>query len=230
MSSTDEKPAAQPAAEAPAETLKSEAAAAPSSEPPAQSADAPKESETPAAPPAETKQEPEPAATANGNAPAAEKKPAAEEKSAAPQVHDGPIPWPVVDENHPLSKLLAELPAILKEADYNEVYGITLDPAEPAYTKLILQKFLRANANDLAKAKQQLLSTLKWRKEFQPLKAKEETFSKERFGGLGYVTFAEGVPGSVTEKDVVTYNVYGAVKDKKATFEDLQGYEHLPTT
>ncbi len=131
--------------------------------------------------------------------------------------------WPTLPEDHPLAKLAAQLPEILREADYAEVYGIALQPEAPFHTKLILQKFLRANQNDLTRAREQLLATLKWRKEFQPLKAVEEVFSQKRFGGLGYVCVVDGVLESVNERDVMTFNIYGAVKDNKATFGDLEG-------
>jgi len=130
--------------------------------------------------------------------------------------------WPELAADHPLSKLSADLPAILEETGYDEVYGLKLSDATSFHTKLILQKFLRANANDLAKAKEQLLGTLKWRKEYQPLKAVEEQHSKDKFGGLGYVTVLSSVPGSSNEKDVVTFNIYGAVKDNQKTFGDIE--------
>jgi len=132
--------------------------------------------------------------------------------------------WPDLAEGHPLSKLLATLPNILKQADYAEVYGIHLRDSSDFLTKLILQKFLRANANDITKAEAQLLDTLKWRKSFQPLKAKDEVFSKKRFDGLGYVMTLTGVPASMNAKDIVTFNIYGKVKDSKATFSDLEGF------
>jgi hypothetical protein len=132
--------------------------------------------------------------------------------------------WPTLSSSHPLTHFLSALPALITSAGHSEVYGITLDPTtSPFHTKLILQKFLRANANDLEKAKQQLLETLKWRKEFDPTKAVEESFEKERFEGLGYVLVLEGVPESVNERDVVTFNIYGAVGDKAKTFGDLEG-------
>lgn len=132
--------------------------------------------------------------------------------------------WPSLDAEHPLSKFLHELPEILKECDYTEVYGVTLVPEGSFGTKLILQKFLRANANDLLKAKEQLAKTLKWRKDFQPLKAKEETFSQTKFGGLGYITKLDGVPGSENKVDICTFNIYGAVKDNKETFGDIEAF------
>lgn len=135
----------------------------------------------------------------------------------------GPV-WPETPEDHPLTRLYSQLEATVKEAGHSEVYGITLSTSTPFHTKLILQKFLRANQNDVSRAKQQLLDTLKWRKEFDPVKAMNETYSKERFGGLGYVLELEGVPGSENKRDIATFNIYGAVKDKKATFGDLDKY------
>lgn len=165
--------------------------------------------------------------------PTADVKPTAEAPAPAPAEIPAPAKtetstssepsWPELKDDHPLSKLLAELPQITKDADYNEVYGIELGPAKPFHSKLILQKFLRANSNDLGKAKEQLLATLKWRKEFQPLKAKEESFEKGRFAGLGYV-IKLSVPASTNKIDVATFNIYGAVKDNKAAFGDLDGF------
>ena len=65
---------------------------------------------------------------------------------------------------------------------------------------------------------------LKWRKEFKPLSTVNEAFSASRFGGLGYVAKLTGVPDSPNKSDVACFNIYGAVKDNKATFEDLDGF------
>lgn len=95
----------------------------------------------------------------------------------------------------------------------------------PFTTLLILQKFLRANANDPVKAKQQLLEALKWRKSFKPLEAKEETFDQSKFGGLGFVIWLESVPDTKNEKDVAAFNIYGAAaKDFKHTFGDADAF------
>lgn len=134
----------------------------------------------------------------------------------------GPF-WPETAPDHPLTKLYDAFEDLVAEAQHAEVYGIQLSKSNPFHTKLILQKFLRANQNDLDKAKQQLLETLKWRKEFDPVKAVSESFDKTKFGGLGYVLEVEGVPESKNAKDIATFNIYGAVKDKKATFGDLEG-------
>lgn len=130
--------------------------------------------------------------------------------------------WPETSPDHALTKFFDAFEALVIEASYNEVYGIELSKANAFHTKLILQKFLRANQNDLEKAKQQLLDTLKWRKEFDPTKAAGESFEKRRFDGLGYILTVSGVPDSPNKQDIVTFNVYGAVKDNKATFGDLE--------
>ncbi|KAL3656322.1 hypothetical protein V7S43_018814 [Phytophthora oleae] len=133
--------------------------------------------------------------------------------------------WPAIAEDHPINQLLKELPSLIEAANgYKEVFGVTLDPSGPFTTKLILQKFLRANADDVEKAKSQLGETLAWRSSFKPLETLDEKFSKEVFGGLGYVIEIEGVPDSENKKDVVTFNIYGAVKDNKKTFGDLDQF------
>jgi hypothetical protein len=149
------------------------------------------------------------------------KEPAVLAEASSSSTSDG---WPEIDAEHPLTKFLNALPAILNDSAYNEVYGITLVPEGNFHTKLILQKFLRANINDLEKAKEQLTKTLKWRKEFQPLKVKDEVYSQKKFGGLGYITKIDGVPGSGNKVDVCTFNIYGAVKNNKETFGDLDAF------
>lgn len=94
---------------------------------------------------------------------------------------------------------------------------------------MILQKFLRANEGQLAGAKAQLLAALKWRKSYNPLAAKDEVFSKAKFGGLGYVTKVRGAllgaQKSGNEEDVVVFNIYGAAaKNSKETFGDTDAY------
>ena len=141
----------------------------------------------------------------------------AESKREAPE-------WPPLSSEHHLAKFSEKVPELTKEADYDEVYGIELNSAAPFYVKLILQKFLRADQNDLEKASARLLDTLKWRKSFRPLEAAKESFSKKRFGGLGYVVTLDNVPDSPNAKDIATFNIYGSVKDPKLTFEDLEGF------
>ena len=94
---------------------------------------------------------------------------------------------------------------------------------------MILQKFLRANEGKLDGAKAQLLAALKWRKSYNPLAAKDEVFSKDKFGGLGYVTKVRGAmlgtQKSINVEDVVVFNIYGAAaKNSKETFGDTDAY------
>lgn len=164
------------------------------------------------APPAHDAPAPSPAPAP---APAADSTPAPHASSSTGLI------WPETAPDHPLTLFYSAFEALVQEASHDEVYGIRLSTSDPFHTKLVLQKFLRANQNDLEKAKQQLLETLKWRKEFDPIKAVSESYEKSKFEGLGYIIEIGNVPGSNNPKDVVTFNIYGAVKDKKATFGDL---------
>ncbi|APA05568.1 hypothetical protein SS1G_10044 [Sclerotinia sclerotiorum 1980 UF-70] len=123
-------------------------------------------------------------------------------------------------DGSPLSKFFSELPEILKVAGHNEMWGIILDPSEDhVQTSIVLEKFLRANTKDVTKAKAQLTEALKWRKAMQPQKLLVDTeFDKVKFGKLGYVT---SYPTSEGGKEVITWNIYGAVKDTKKTFSDV---------
>ncbi|KEQ64251.1 CRAL/TRIO domain-containing protein [Aureobasidium melanogenum CBS 110374] len=124
----------------------------------------------------------------------------------------------------------ARLGDLIKEAGYAEMYGVELAaPTEegkpsPFSTLLILQKFLRANQNQINKACEQLVGALKWRKEFKPLEVKNQVFDKTKFQGLGYITKLKNVPESPNEVDIATFNIYGAVKDTKKTFGDLDEF------
>lgn len=93
---------------------------------------------------------------------------------------------------------------------------------------IILQKFLRANQNDVAAAKTQLEEALKWRKSYRPQETLRETFMKSKFDGLGYVTSIEGAKETGNKSDVATFNVYGAAaKDPKKAFGDTDAYVKL---
>lgn len=121
----------------------------------------------------------------------------------------------------PLSKLLAELPSIVKEAEHGEMWGVQLKDESDVPTTIVLEKFLRANLKDVNKAKAQLKDALVWRKKTDPVKLLTEIeFDKSKFGDLGYVTVYETEQG----KEVITWNIYGAVKDKQATFGNVEEY------
>ena len=121
----------------------------------------------------------------------------------------------------PMTRLLSELPDIIEQTGHTEMWGVELKDADHVPTIIVLEKFLRANNKDTTKAKAQLTEALNWRKKMDPLKLlAEREFDSEKFGNLGYVTVYE-----TTEKhgkEIVTWNIYGAVKDKQKTFGDVE--------
>ncbi|KAI1174805.1 CRAL-TRIO domain-containing protein [Nemania sp. FL0916] len=122
---------------------------------------------------------------------------------------------------------LQELWATAKAHDHPEIWGVTLaDPATHIPSQIVLQKYLNANDGDVAKARDQLTKTLDWRKEAQPLELIKQTFSKEKFGGLGYVTVypAGGENKKDAAKEIFTWNVYGNVKSIDVTFGQLDEF------
>jgi hypothetical protein len=222
---TDEKKPEDATTALPASESAPVATAAPVVAPAATAETTPATEPTKAAEPA-TVAEPAPAvetAPAADTTPVVVPTPAAEPAPAAtvdPATTTGPT-WPETAADHPLTRFYDAFEELVKQAEHSEIFGIELSKSDAFHTKLILQKFLRANQNDVDKAKQQLLETLRWRKEFNPVKAAGESVDKAKFDGLGYIIEVEGVPGSDNKKDVVTFNVYGAVKDNKATFGNL---------
>lgn len=121
-----------------------------------------------------------------------------------------------------LDELYVLLPTILMDAEHGEMWGVQLDASTTHVpTTIVLQKFLRANSHNLEKTKNQLTDALKWRKKMDPVALVDSgEYSKEKFGGLGYVT--------TYGRDILTWNIYGAVKDLKATFGDVQEYVSHP--
>lgn len=136
--------------------------------------------------------------------------------------------WPDMEESHPLCVLHNELAALLSEEPAHKIWGITLSP-DPSHfsTKLILQKFLRANKGDKEKAKKQLEDTLHWRHLYFDGNGKViGDWDKSKFENLAYIT-KETVKDAGAEKEkevVVTWNIYGHVKDFAKTFGDVEEY------
>lgn len=118
----------------------------------------------------------------------------------------------------PLSQLNAALPGLIAKAGHTEMWGVELSNLDHIPTKVVLQKFLRANNGDPKAAEQQLLNALEWRKKMQPASLINQKFDKKKFQDLGFVTIHKDDKGKET---VVTWNIYGAVKDNKATFGDV---------
>ena len=83
---------------------------------------------------------------------------------------------------------------------------------------MILAKFVRARTLNVSDAADMLVATLKWRDEFKIEEIMKEEFDPEVFGKLGKVF------GKDKDGRPVTYNLYGAVKDMKAVFGDVQKF------
>ncbi|KAG5982073.1 hypothetical protein E4U55_002308 [Claviceps digitariae] len=144
------------------------------------------------------------------------------QQAAAPALTPAPAPAAPAAPETPLTKLTARLPDIINKAKHTEMWGVELSTsAAHAPTQVVLLKFLRANNNDVEAAEKQLTSALEWRKEVQPTKLVSEAFPKTKFGDLGYVTSHKDEDGKET---VITWNVYGAVKDNKATFGNVEEF------
>lgn len=131
--------------------------------------------------------------------------------------------WPELSSNHALLRLHSRLATILKEAEHDQIWQVTLSSASPPAfsTLLVLQKYLRSTSNDVDKAAEALTKTLKWRKDFGLDKgAPLSDANAPEFDGLGFVT----VIGEGETKKVVTWNVYGsaAAKGLDKVFGDLE--------
>lgn len=126
---------------------------------------------------------------------------------------------PLSTPETPLARFTARLADIIKQSGHSEMWGVELSSdASHAPTQVVLQKFLRANNGDLAGAEKQLAAALVWRQKWEPTKLVSQAFNKDKFGGLGFVTNHKDDAGKNT---VITWNIYGSVKDNKATFGDI---------
>ncbi|WOO79391.1 Phosphatidylinositol transfer protein SFH5 [Vanrija pseudolonga] len=169
----------------------------------------------------------EPATVATGDTPAEPAPATAAEPTKAltstPAATAAPT-WELTPDT-PIAALFARLPAILSAAEHPHIWGVTLSAAEPAAfsTLLVLQKYLRSVANDVDQAAAALEKTLRWRKEFGLDAGADPREYGADFDGLGYVTTVGVGAGT---REVVTWNVYGAVKSLSATFGDLDRFLH----
>jgi len=122
---------------------------------------------------------------------------------------------------------IAQLWDASKASSHPEIWGVTLaDPETHVPTRIVLQKYLNANDGDVAKAKDQLVKTLEWRAKMKPLDLLKKAYNKAKFGSLGYVTTytAAGADASTDpeSKEIITWNIYGAVKSIDETFGNLE--------
>ncbi|KAF4815113.1 Phosphatidylinositol transfer protein sfh5 [Colletotrichum tropicale] len=203
-------PAAAPAAAA--DTPVAAAAGAGASAPAADAAAAAPTAPAAAAAPESQQQKTEDAAPAPA-AQATETKPEEkkEEKPAAAAAEK-----PAEEKKTSLASLFEKLPGILEAAKHKEMWGVQLSDNTHVPTTVVLQKFLRANDDDVAKAADQLQKALEWRRDTNPGKLLDDvSFDKKKFDELGYVTTHKDTEG---KEIIITWNIYGAVKDKQATF------------
>lgn len=129
---------------------------------------------------------------------------------------------PAYFKNNPgLATFFERLPAIIKNAEHSEMWGVQLvdNDASHAPTINILIKYLRANEGNVKLGEEQLTNALKWRKSMDPVALAESgVYDAGKFAGLGYLTNYTEASG----KDVVvTWNIYGGVKDLGKTFGDM---------
>lgn len=222
----DTTPAKAPEEPTPAETKAEEStpAAAPAEPAPVKAVEetpaeaAPADSAKEDAAPAESAPEPAPKDPEPAPATAEETKTAAPPADGTAKKAEAATKTPPVK---PLAKLFAELASIKKEADYGEMWGVELSDETHVPSTIVLEKFLRANNKDVTKARAQLTDALKWRKRIQPAKLLAETeFDPAKFSGLGYVTIYPKTDKH--EKEILTWNIYGGVKDIKSTFGNVE--------
>ena len=179
----------------------------------------------PATQPTETK-------AADANPPAAEEAtaastdaPAAAEETAAKEepkdeAKNKEQPKEEATKETPLIKLANRLSEIKEKAGHGEMWGVALSDLEHAPTAIVLQKYLRANDDNVNAAATQLTSALEWRKKNNPTALLDEkVYDRSKFGDLGFVTDHKDGNG---KNVVITWNVYGSVKDNKATFGNIK--------
>ncbi|RBR07015.1 uncharacterized protein FIESC28_10860 [Fusarium coffeatum] len=121
----------------------------------------------------------------------------------------------------PLTKLNGRLDDICGKAQHGEMWGVQLSNIDHVPTMVVLQKFLRANNDDPVAAEKQLTQALEWRKKMNPTALVTQTFDKDKFNDLGFVTVHNGENDKET---VITWNIYGAVKNNKVTFGNVEEF------
>ncbi|KAJ3956753.1 Phosphatidylinositol transfer protein sfh5 [Colletotrichum tropicale] len=208
-------PAAAPAAAADAPVAAAAGASAPAADAAAAAPTAPAAAAAPEAQQQKTEDAaPAPAAQATETKPEEKK----EEKPAAAAAAEKPAE----EKKTSLASLFEKLPGILEAAKHKEMWGVQLSDNTHVPTTVVLQKFLRANDDDVAKAADQLQKALEWRRDTNPGKLLDDvSFDKKKFDELGYVTTHKDTEG---KEIIITWNIYGAVKDKQATFGNVDEF------
>ncbi|GMM34097.1 Sfh5 protein [Saccharomycopsis crataegensis] len=136
---------------------------------------------------------------------------------------------PTEQSKKTFEQFLTKIPDIIKDADYDELYGYQLNPEGKSYNAPVAQallfKYFKANDYKLTESIAQLTASLKWRKEFKPLKAAYYETHDEKYKNIGYLTYKDESPANLK---VITWNLYGLtspdVKNAKDYFKDLDGF------
>ncbi|KAE8371237.1 CRAL-TRIO domain-containing protein [Aspergillus bertholletiae] len=174
------------------------------------------------------------------NLPAAEapKEAVAPAPTAAPATDDAPAESAPVQEqpeeekpaddkpeylakNSALNELFERLPTVLSNSGHDEMWGIPLKDSSDIPTVNVLIKFLRANEGNVKLAEDQLTKALQWRKQTNPATLVDGRYSAKKFGGLGYLSTYKEADGKET---VITWNIYGGVKDLGTTFGNVDEF------
>lgn len=118
------------------------------------------------------------------------------------------------------------VPQILEQVGYSELFGHEINSKNDEYFNkdvfdALMFKFLIANDFKLEESKQQLSKTLKWRKEFNPLKAAFIEEHDPKFKLLGVLT---NYPSAAPNTKIITWNLYGASNNAKEFFKDLNKF------
>ncbi|KAG8813075.1 Non-classical phosphatidylinositol transfer protein (PITP) [Serendipita sp. 399] len=104
------------------------------------------------------------------------------------------------------------------ESDPLTLWGVELSPTKPtAKASVILVKFVRARPAGFEAAKDMLVATLKWRKEYKVEGITKEEFPEDVFGKVGVIS------GKDKGGRPVTYNFYGST-DPNVVFKDVDQF------
>ncbi|CAM9023839.1 unnamed protein product [Wickerhamomyces anomalus] len=117
------------------------------------------------------------------------------------------------------------LPDILNQAQYDELFGYQLSSQGEYFNKdvfdALIFKYLKANDFQIQESKDQLLNTLIWRKNFNPLSAAFNETHDSKFDDIGVLTNYEN---NKANTKIITWNLYGAGGNPKELFKDLEKF------
>lgn len=122
-----------------------------------------------------------------------------------------------------LEQLITAIPDVLAKTEdpqYDEIYGYRIaadgvEHVESGTRNEILLKFLISTEFDVDAAKEKLVKTLNWRKQFQVLSAAYYEKFDEDLEKMGVIT---KFPGNKQNFKVVTWNLYANLKNPKKLF------------